>query len=54
MWWTAIVLAFIFWLIALSQHVPGIASGMLLVTWIVLLIARIIDMARQRRPRVGA
>lgn len=54
MWWTLIVLTFIFWLIALSRHVPSIASGMLLATWIVLAIARIIDMARMRGPRIHA
>jgi len=32
--------------------VPGIASGMLLATWIVLLIARVIDRARDGRLRV--
>ena len=54
MWWTLIILTFIFWLIALSQHVPGIASGMLLATWIVLAIARIIDMFRTRTPNIRA
>jgi len=54
MWWTLIVLTFIFWLIALAAHVPGIASGMLLAAWIVLAIARLIDMRRTRTPRMGA
>lgn len=54
MWWTLIILAFIFWLIALSQHLPGVASGMLLATWIVLAIARCIDMIRSRPPRIHA
>lgn len=54
MWWTLIVLTFIFWIIAMSQHLPAVATGMLLAGWIVLLIARIIDMFVRRGPRVGA
>ncbi|MCC7418522.1 MAG: hypothetical protein IT176_15410 [Acidobacteria bacterium] len=52
MWWTLIVLTFIFWLIALSQHVAGIGTGMLLATWIVLAVARLIDMRRSKTPRI--
>jgi hypothetical protein len=53
MWWTLIVLAFIFWVVAFTHHIGGLASGMLLATWIVLAIARIIDMTRTRTPRIG-
>lgn len=51
MWWTLIVLVFIFWLVSLGT--PGPASGMLLVGWIVLLVARVIDIALTRR-HIGA
>ncbi len=54
MWWTAIVLLFIYWLISLGR-VPGIASYMLLAAWIVLAIARIVDMTvLTRGPRMRA
>ena len=46
MWWTLIALLFIFWLVALGQHLAAVATGMLLASWIVLGVARIIDMTR--------
>ena len=55
MWWTAIGLLFIYWLISLGAHAYPLASHMLLAAWIVLGVARIIDMAvKARGPRVRA